>query len=58
MLTTLLEVVGAVTFVAGLACLVLVFWPALWPLTFVLFGAGLVGISAFISLWGRFGGKK
>jgi len=49
MLTTLLEVVGAVFFVAGLSCLVLVFWPFLWPVTFVVFGAGIVGISFLIT---------
>jgi len=55
MLTTLLEVFGAVILVAGIACLVLVFWPGLWPVTFVLFGAGLIGVSALIS---RFGGAR
>lgn len=55
MLTTLLEVVGAVVFVAGVSCLVLVFWPGFWPLTFVLFGAGLIGVSGLIS---RVGGRR
>ena len=49
MMTTLLEIVGAVVIVAGISAGVWVVVPFLWPVAVLVFGAGLIGVSALIS---------
>lgn len=53
MVTTVLEITGAVVIVAGISAGVWVVLPILWPLAFLVFGAGLIGVSALISWKGR-----
>ena len=49
MVTTILEYVGAISIVVGLACSVLVFAPYLWPLVFIIAGVGFIAVSAVFS---------
>lgn len=49
MVTTVLEITGAVVIVAGISAGVWVVVPFLWPVAVLVFGAGLIGVSALIS---------
>ena len=52
MVTSLLEIVGAIVILAGVAAFVWVLFPFVWPVALLVFGGGLIGLSALISVRG------
>ncbi len=57
MVTTIMEFAGGIIIAAGIACMVLVVAVWLWPVALIVFGAGLIGISALFSWLSRNGDK-
>jgi Flp pilus assembly protein TadB len=52
-----MEFAGGIIIAAGIACMVLVVAVWLWPVALIVFGAGLIGISALFSWLSRNGDK-